>query len=122
MPISKAGFLARVGRVPLNVISMVYTNKRNITGKVLDIQTGLSAKDRFDQIVRSGNSKAIKQVLWDLFEQYETHLIGVNISDPRTREMVVTLLELYKLAEVKMREAEAVESRRKLNTLAYIVN
>lgn len=115
VPISKAGFLARAGRVPLNILSMVYEDGRNITGKVLGVQAALSAKDRFDQIVNSGNKKAIRQVVSDLCEQYESHLIGVNIPDPRIREVVVTLLQLYKLAEVKMREAEAVENRKKLS-------
>lgn len=114
VPISKAGFLARAGRVPLNILSMVYEDRRNITGKILDIQAALSAKDRFDQIVNSGDKKATRQVLADLYEQYESHLIGVNIPDPKIREMVVTLLQLYKLAEVKMREAEAVGNRKKL--------
>ena len=56
----------------------------------------------------------------NLYEQYESHLIGVNIPDPKIREMVVTFMQLYKLAEVKMREAKAVKERKSVSVESEI--
>lgn len=115
VPIAKTGLFARIGRLPLQWGGLLLEGQRNLIGKALVAQVGFDLRHRYKQIASSGKKEAIRQTRTDLLELFGSRLIAYAISDdPKTRELIAGGLELLKLIEVKTREADAVDKRKKI--------
>lgn len=105
VPISKTGWGARIGRIPITVGALVFQNHRNLFGKILIGQFILDSTLRYNQIRNSGNKEAQERINTDLSQYAHLVLIGSTIPTPLPAEVATFGLELGKLAQVKIREA-----------------
>ena len=106
IPVPKTGFGGRASRVPVLLAGLANESLRGLAGKVLTLQSTISAISRYKQIKDSGSNEAIEDVNRDLLEYVALFVLGrVVVGDSMQKEVVTLGLELAKLGHVKLSEA-----------------